>query len=305
MHGTDLRPGTRPARHLRGGSWLRFGDGRVGLSVKTKHEGRSSNAPRRRPRNVAAAVVVLGALMLGALTQASSAANPTLDVTFSTDGTITFTLPDGTPVGATAGTPPVIPAGYYTLILTGPGGCNELPYFELHGPGENILNDMDLGEMKATAQAYFLPNSTYTWRDNGIPGVVYTFSTSSTVLGAPPAATRLPVKTTPGSTSTSTDIVGSSIAPFRGKLTAVVTAAGRLSLVYKGRSVSRLEAGRYTISVTDRSSTNGVLLKAAKKAVSVTGGSFVGKRSVSVVLTAGRWLVVRRVGVTSYSIVVR
>jgi hypothetical protein len=273
------------------------------MSVMAKHVGWFSEAPRRRTRVAAAAVAVLSALMLGAAVEARSAVNPTLDVTFFTDGTIAFTLPDGTPIGSTSGTPPVIPAGYYTLLLTGPGGCNELPYFELHGPGENILNDMDLGEMKATAQAYFLPNSTYTWRDNGIPGVVYTFTTSSAVVGIPPAAasTRPPVKTASHSTSTSKDIVGSSIAPFRGKLTAVVTAAGRLSLAYRGRSVSRLEAGRYTIAVTDRSSTSGFLLKATrKKAVPITSGIFVGERSVSVVLTAGRWLL----GATSYSIVV-
>ena len=133
----------------------------------------------------AGTLVSLGLAALAALVLASAAASrgadgPALDVTFFTDGTISLTLPDGTPVGTTSGAPTVIPAGYYTLLLAGPGGCSELPYFELHGPGENILNDMDLGEMKATATAYFQPNSTYTWRDNGIPGVIYTFTTSST-----------------------------------------------------------------------------------------------------------------------------
>ncbi len=140
----------------------------------------------------AGTLVSLGLASLAALVLASAAASrgadgPALDVTFFTDGTISLTLPDGTPVGTTSGAPTVIPAGYYTLLLAGPGGCSELPYFELHGPGENILNDMDLGEMKATATAYFQPNSTYTWRDNGIPGVIYTFTTSSTVVGTPPA----------------------------------------------------------------------------------------------------------------------
>lgn len=253
-------------------------------------------------------LVVFCALAIVSGAAGRGATGPALEVTFFTDGTISLTLPDGTPVGTTSGTPTVIPAGYYTLLLVGPGGCSELPYFELHGPGENILNDMDLGEMKATDTAYFLPNSTYTWRDNGIPGVVYTFTTSSSVVGTAPApASTHSSRPATGahSTTSSEDVVGSAIAPFRGRLSAVVTAAGRLSVAFHGKSVSRLQAGRYTVSVTDRSSTNGFGLKASKrKTVLITGETFVGKRSRSVVLTAGKWLFVRRLGTTAYSIVV-
>jgi hypothetical protein len=254
-------------------------------------------------------IAVLGALLLASAAVSRDASGPALDVTFSAEGTISLTLPDGTPVGTTSGAPTVIPAGYYTLLLVGPGGCSELPYFELHGPGENILNDMDLGEMRATDTAYFLPNSTYTWRDNGIPGVVYTFTTSSTILGTPPAtvSTR---SSRPAprahSTTSSEDVVGSSIAPFRGRLSAVVAASGRLSVAFHGKGVSRLRAGRYTISVTDRSSTDGFALKTSRrKPVQVTGETFLGKRSMSVVLTVGKWLFVRRLGTTAYSILVR
>ena len=254
-------------------------------------------------------IVVLGALLFASAAASRGATGPALDVTFSAEGTISLTLPNGTPVGTTSGAPTVIPAGYYTLLLVGPGGCSELPYFELHGPGENILNDMDLGEVKATDTAYFLPNTTNTWRDNGIPDVVYTFTTSSTIIGTPPA----PVSTRSSrpaprahSTTSSEDVVGSSVAPFRGRLSAVVTASGRLSVAFHGKSVSRLRAGRYTISVTDRSSTNGFGLKTSRrKTVQITGGTFLGKRSMSVVLTAGKWLFVRRLGTTAYSILVR
>ena len=43
------------------------------------------------------------------------------------------------------------------------------------------------------------------------------------------------------------------VVPFRGTVNASVSAAGRLGLAYKGKSLTRLRAGRYTIAVSDRS----------------------------------------------------
>jgi hypothetical protein len=101
------------------------------------------------------------------------------------------------------------------------------------------------------------------------------------------------------------DVVGSARVPFRGRLTSAVTAAGRLTLAYEGKSVTKLKAGRYTIAVTDRSSSNGLMLKKKGGAVlRVSGMAFVGKRSASVRLTAGHWFVMPRVGKRTYSVVV-
>jgi hypothetical protein len=123
--------------------------------------------------------------------------------------------------------------------------------------------------------------------------------------------TQSPTTTTstgsPSSTpkATSQDIVGSAVLPFRGTLAGAVTAAGRLTLAYKGKSVSNLQAGRYKVAVDDRSSTNGFLLQKQKHApVSVTGGMFLGRRSIAVNLTAGRWLVLPSAGKPTYAIVV-
>jgi hypothetical protein len=105
--------------------------------------------------------------------------------------------------------------------------------------------------------------------------------------------------------ATSQDIVGSAILPFRGTLTGAVSAGGRLTVAFRGKSVSSLKAGRYKVAVSDKSSTNGfVLQKLAHRAVSVTAPTFVGTHSVSVTLTAGRWLVMPRLGKATYSIVV-
>jgi hypothetical protein len=227
-------------------------------------------------------------------------------VTFSTDGTITVTLPDGTPVGSASGPPTVIPAGYYTLELTGPGGCAALPYFELQGPGENIVGNMSEGQVtNVIYNAYFQPNSTYTWRDGDAnPPVAYTFATSGAVEGAPAAAAS------PGSTAgasggvtSNTDAVGAGganpAAPFRGRLIATVSGAGRLTLAYRGRSVATLRAGRYTIAVTDRSKSDGFILERRGHApIRLAGAGTVEARSASLDLAPGQWSFAPRPGGT-------
>ncbi|HZQ64063.1 MAG TPA: hypothetical protein VFA66_02395 [Gaiellaceae bacterium] len=252
-------------------------------------------------------LALAAALAAGLLAAAPAAQARTLSmlVTFSPAGTITVTLPDGTPVGTTSGAPTVIPAGYYTLLQSGPGACVQLPLFELKGPGLDIFSDMTAGEVDYTSQeAYFRPNSTYTWVNHAFPGVVHTFVTTGEVEGtvspAPPASASM------HSTVTSHDIVGSEVGPFRGRLTAAISSAGRLSLAFKGKSVATLKAGRYTIRLDDRSSTNGLYLRRGKeKPVALATPTFVGRRSVQVRLTAGRWTVMTRLGKTTYSLVVR
>jgi hypothetical protein len=103
-----------------------------------------------------------------------------------------------------------------------------------------------------------------------------------------------------------TGVVGSAVVPFRGTLTGLVSAAGSLGLAFNGKSVTHLAAGRYTVSVTDRSARSGFMLEKAKHAaVSVTGVSFVGKGSTSVDLTAGQWLFTTGVGKKSHAVLVR
>jgi hypothetical protein len=238
---------------------------------------------------------------------ASRAASPALRITFTPAGSITVTLPDGTPVGTTAGAPTVIPAGYYTLLFYGPGECINLPLFELRGPGVNINDDMLGGETDVhTLYATFAPNATYTWLSDRNEATVFSFKASTDVVGSQsPGSTSSSSSSSSNAKATSQDIVGSAILPFRGTLAAAVTAAGRLTLAYKGKSVTSLKAGRYRVAVDDRSTTNGFLLQKPKHAaVSVSGGMFLGKRSLAVTLTAGRWLVMPSVGKPTYAIAV-
>jgi hypothetical protein len=259
-------------------------------------------------RLVALGALAAGLLALSPAAQGRGATSQSLDVNFSVNGTVVVTLPDGTPVGTTSGAPTVIPAGYYAVVVLGPGGCTQLPLFDLKGPGENIVDDMSGGEVTSeTYGAYFMPNATYTWRtDNLNPGIVRTFVTSAVVGGTPLASSSAAPPAPSGTPApTSQDLVGSAVVPFRGKLTGAVSPGGALTLLYKSRVVSSLIAGRYTITITDESATHGFMLeKAARSMVSVTGGRFVGKRSTSVDLTAGQWHALSGLGTKTYSIVV-
>jgi hypothetical protein len=262
-------------------------------------------ASRRALGTIASTALVLALLALVPVAHARpAAAAPSLVVTFSPAGAVTVTLPDGTPVGTTAGLPTAIPAGYYTLVLNGPGNCINLPLFELRGPGVNINDDM-LGGETDTHQLYvdFQPGATYTWHLDRSENVVYTFRTTTAVVGTPTGSTGTNAS---GSTSlkpTSQDITGSEIVPFRGKLSIAVGANGRLALAYKGKPVRALRAGRYSIAAVDRSPSSGLLLaKLSHAAVTVTGKAFVGKRTTSVVLTTGKWLFMPRAGQAAFSI---
>jgi len=261
---------------------------------------------RRALRLVAAGAVLAAFLAVAPAAVSRTSANPSISVHFSLTGTITATGPDGTPLGVTSGTPPVIPAGYYTVNLIGPGGCANIPYFELNGPGESIANNLTEGELdNDIVNAYLQPNSTYTWRNRNVPGSVFTFATSSQVVGTPPAHAGPGGLTGSGHTTvSSTDFVGSAILPLRGTLKVAVSAAGKLSLVYNGKSVASLKAGRYTLAVIDRSATSGFsLAKKSHVAQTITGRKFVGKTSLAKFeLTAGKWIFMPAGGKQTFTI---
>jgi hypothetical protein len=106
---------------------------------------------------------------------------------------------------------------------------------------------------------------------------------------------------------TSTDVVGSQVAKSVGTIAGSVNAAGRLTIVFKGKSVASLRAGRYQIAVKDTSSTVGFSVRKAGQArtIAVTGPRFVGRHSVSVKLTAGKWLFTPSPGKPAFAVRVR
>jgi hypothetical protein len=259
----------------------------------------------------AARVFALGALAAGLLilapaAQGRTAAALTVNVTFFTNGSMTVTLPDGTPVGAPSGTPTVIPAGYYTMVLTGPGGCTVLPHFDMQGPGMHVHDNMTEGEVaNSSFGVYFQPSATYVWTDEAVPGVVNTFKTSSDIQGTAPNQPATGFQAGKHGTAQSTNPLGSVQLKFRGTLSAAVSSTGKLTLLFKGKSVSSLTAGKYTIVVTDQSNKNGFAFRKIKRTVTVTGVAFVGKHTGKVSLSAGKWVFTPGVGSKTYALAVK
>jgi hypothetical protein len=263
---------------------------------------------RSAARKIVALAALVGALVAFApAAQARAAANPVLRVNYQLDGTMTVTLADGTPVGTRTGAPTVIPAGYYTVLMFGPGGCANIPYFTLKGPGENIVDNMDGGELSTNQyNAFFQPNATYSWHSDVDTTVVYTFATSGTVVGAPPPVVGAKgLSSDNHGTAQSTNPLGSSVATFRGTLNAAVSPSGKVTLTFKGKSISTLTAGSYKIAVADSSSSSGLMLQKIKRVVTVTGLKFVGKRTGKVNLSAGKWVVMPQAGKTAYTLTVK
>ncbi|MEI8104289.1 MAG: hypothetical protein WCH31_00420 [Actinomycetes bacterium] len=254
-------------------------------------------------RVIAAGALAAAALALAAGGQARNGASLSIVVTFTPTGTISVALPDGTPLGTTSGAPTVIPAGYYTIVLYGPGECIQLPLWELTGPGVNVQDNMHGGEVDThSLPMTFQPSSTYTWHSDRNQAVVYTFKTSADTTGTKPPASSSATPTSSSGAASTDSPVGSSLLHFQGTLAGSVSAAGKLTLSFKGMTVRKLAAGRYVLTVTDQSKAAAFLLRKAKRTVTVTGEAFTGKRSATVSLTAGTWAVSPRAGATAYSI---
>ena len=153
---------------------------------------------------------------------------------------------------------------------------------------------------------YLSPNSTYTWRiDNVSPATVYTFTTSGQVVGAPVGHGSAGNGAGGTPVPTSQDVVGSALPVAMGTLSASVSPAGKISVSYKGKSVSSVPPGKYTIKVVDSSTTSGFVVEKGSTAKrTITGTGFVGTRTASFDLTAGGWSFVPRLGGKPYAVVV-
>jgi hypothetical protein len=254
-------------------------------------------------------------------TALSSSLLPTLYVTYTMNCTFAITGDSGSPVTSIA-------PGTYQVQITTPvvfanvdlsGGdsgmtaCQSFIQFQLTGPGVNLTTTLQDGdEDYGLIDATFQPGSTYTAVDNNQASVAHlTFTTQASGAPTAPVAPATPTTGTPTSTKSSsgpTSAIGTSISsdPLRGTLIGAVSAAGNLTLTAKGKAVTQLTSGRYTVTVTDKSKKSGFTLQEIHTAGStVTGVAFTGKKTVTLDLKAGQWLFYPTfVGKKSYFIVV-
>jgi hypothetical protein len=239
----------------------------------------------------------LGALIVGVTHgSASTAALPSLYVTYNPQCHFTMTLDSGAAVGSGS----AIPYGKYQLIVstpipfaTGLGGC-EFINFSLTGPGVNYSTQLGEGdETEDFATQTLTLGSSYTATDNTVaPGTTITFSTSSTPVSASTGPSTSSSGNAPNTKpTTDSPTKQTPLVLNRGTLEGIVSASGKLSLTFHGKPVTEITAGRYKVQVVDTSHKDGFTIQQINKLpTTVTGVSFVGKRSATIVLSAGQSL---------------
>jgi hypothetical protein len=229
---------------------------------------------------------------------------PTLYVNYTMNCTFSITGDNGARVSS-------IPPGTYQVFVTTPmvfadvdltgvfdmTACKSFTQFQLTGPGVNLSTTLQDGdEDKELMKATFQPSGTYIAVDNNQPSVArVAFTTTAT--GSAGAVASPTSSSSSGKGTTETSIVGSGVKsssaaalPLRGTLLATVSAAGTPRLMFRGKPVATLKAGRYTFSVSDQSARGGFILQQIKQGANTLASvAYVGKRSVTLNLKAGQW----------------
>jgi hypothetical protein len=220
---------------------------------------------------------------------------PSIYVTYNEDCTFSMTADGGFTFTSSSPPGPTLPPGVYQIEVLIPNPSQGYPCgapeFTLTGPGVDSVTPFPYA---ATFDDHVLPalkpSSTYVAQDQNAPVATRVYFTTSATGSSSSLLGKTPGQTTSGKGTTEPDIVGSSVAPYRGRLAATVGAAGATTLKLGGREVASLRAGRYDVAVVDSASHAGFLVrKAGHGAVTLTTPGFVGKKTVRLTLTAGQW----------------
>jgi hypothetical protein len=261
------------------------------------------------------AAMLAAAVVLVPAANSRVGALPTLFVNYTMNCTFTIVDDSGKRVTSIApGTYQVYvqtPQVFADVDLTGifdMTACKSFVQFQLSGPGVNLSTTLQQGdEDKDLLSANFQPSGTYTASDLNQPTVARAvFSTTATGTPTPSSGGG---NTSTGSTSSSkgstqSSLVGSAVVPFRGKLAATVSAAGKLALTTKGKPVNTLKAGLYTFTVVDNSAKSGFAIQKLKAgATTLTGVGYKGTHVASITLKAGQWTYFSPGGKKTYFIV--
>ena len=252
------------------------------------------------------AAIALAVVLVNAGNSATKASGlPTLYVAYTMNCTFSITNDAGT---AITQIPPgtyqvqiMTPAVFADIDLTDSQGtmtaCQSFVQFQITGPGVNLTTTLQDGdEDYGLIDETFLPGSTYTAVDNNQPSVArLVFTTASS--GSPVIPTNPSSGGGTGKGSSQTELVGSTSSTKtttpvvnRGTLLATVSAAGKVTLTFKGKAVSTLKSGRYTISVADHSKKGGfVVQETGNTPHTVSTGAFTGARHEGVSLVKGQW----------------
>lgn len=267
-----------------------------------------AQGPRPRDRDmrhgtyrILAAVVGAAALaaVLSAPGGAARAALPTLYVNYTMS--CTFTITDDTGKTVTSITP-----GTWQVAVSTPGsfggvdlsGKNDMTAckgsidFQLTGPGVNLQTTLNNGDGSFDMlSGTFAPSSTYTAVDGNQPSVAR--ATFTTLASGATAGTAAGSSTgSGGSASSGASAGGGAKTATVGSLSGTVGSTGALKLTYKGKTVTTLKPGQYTVTVVDTSTHNGFIMRMRGKApIAVSSVPFVGKKTLVVNLMTGQWYI--------------
>ncbi len=241
-------------------------------------------------------VVAACALAIGA--GRATAAAPDLYVNYDATCHFTMSLDSGASVPAGSS----LPYGTYQVVVNTPfsfsngqASCSAVN-FALSGPGVSYTTTLGDGDgSQAVASAAFAANSSYTASDSAVtPGTSITFSTTNAAVGAGAAGSSSSGSS--GSSSGGQSALGTPLAgsgkkvAFQGALAGGVSAAGKLTLSFKGKSVATLKPGDYSVTVTDKSAKSGFFIgQSGHRTTTITSAAFKGKHSVTLDLTTGQW----------------
>jgi hypothetical protein len=246
-----------------------------------------SRTARGVPVALAVAVLGLTALQLGVTPShaAVSAVSQTMRATVHEDQSISLLFDDGTPVGSQARTPPTIPPGTYTIRVV---DDTDEHNFHLSGPGVDQATSVG-GAASPTWTVTFQPGAEYRFQcDTHFDFMFGVFDTSGTASSSGSGSSTAGGSSSSGGSASSSSSTGG--ASLRGTLAGTLNAAGKLTLAIGGKPVTRLKSGRYKVTVLDKATALGAVIREdGHKAISVTGVAFVGTHTVTLNLAAGRW----------------
>jgi len=239
-------------------------------------------------------LVVVLAAVVAAAASGTVPGIPTIYVEYSPNCTFTMSVDPGTPVTATSPPGPTLPPGTYQIqvLMANPssGYSCVTPVFTLSGPGVNSVTTFPNESLIDNHVLPALrPSSTYTAEEASSPATTRGFFTTAATGSSASLLTPSPGTSTTKGGTTQPDLIGSSVLPYRGRLSASVGARGP-SLLLDGKAVRSLKAGRYAVAVTDTSRAAGFsLVRAGGRPVSLSGVRFVGHTSRTIALAAGHW----------------
>jgi hypothetical protein len=278
-------------------------------------------------RRAGSVPILIGLIVAMICAQNAVADNPTLYVRYTVNCTFTITGDNGAAIST-------IPPGTYQVVVTSPVpfaepdlsgvsdpnlDCGGALSFRISGPGVDLHTTLEDGDSAAEQyQATFSVGSYVAVEDRRptVTRVAITVSTAAPSTGGGSSASSTGgsggSSSGGGSSGSSTtksnvnaDPIGSALTPLRGTLNGGVSTIGNLTLMFKGKAVSSLKAGRYKITVLDETARSGFTIqRLGRQAVKLTGTTFLGRHSVTLALNAGQWFYYSPSGKKTYFIVV-